>query len=98
MLIVVKAFKTLKLAKAIKLAKLHKSVRLVRRRLALAPSASMALGVVSLALAALTVGYMLTGHSPLKDDEQTIAMLAAGALAVFGAGRVHARRAAVKTT
>ena len=86
-LFVLKAFKTLKLAKALKLAKLHKSDRLVRRRLRLGPRASMALGLVSFALGALTVAYMLTGRSPLEDDGRTLALLAAGALTVFAAGR-----------
>ena len=85
-LFVVKAFKTLKLAKAVKLAKLHKSDRLVRRRLRPGPRASRALGLVSFGLGALTVGYMLTGRSPLDGDARTLALVAAGALIVLAAG------------
>ena len=55
LLILAKLFKTLKLAKAIKLAKLGKSVQLLRRKLALDGAASVALGVLALALAAVTV-------------------------------------------
>ena len=84
LLILVKAFKTLKLAKAIKLAKLHKSVRMVRRKLVLTGPASLALGLLALALGGLTAAYMLTGRSPLTGSEQTAALLAAGMLVTFG--------------
>ena len=90
LLIVAKAFKTLKLVKAIKLAKLAKSVRLLRRKLALTGFASVALGVVALALAAGTVVYMLTGGAPWKGDARTIALVVAGVLATFGVS--HLRR------
>jgi hypothetical protein len=90
LLIVAKLFKTLKLAKAIKLAKLGKSVRLLRRRLALSGAASVALGVLALALAALTVAYMLTGESPLEGGARTVALVVAGMLATFGVN--HLRR------
>ena len=53
LLIVVKAFKALKLSKAVKLAKLHKSVRLLRRKLTLTGAASIALGLLALALGGL---------------------------------------------
>lgn len=94
LLIVVKLFKTLKLAKAIKLAKLGKSVRLLRRKRALGGAASLALGVVALALAALMVGYMLTGDSPLEGGAQTVALIGAGMLATFGVNHLHRRRRA----
>lgn len=91
LLIVAKLFKTLKLAKAIKLAKLGKSVRLLRRKLALSGAASLALGVVALALAALMVGYMLTGDSPLEGGARTVALVVAGMLATFGVNHLHRR-------
>jgi len=94
LLIVVKAFKTLKLAKAIKLAKLGKSVRLLRRKLTLTGTASIALGVVALALAVATVIYMLTGASPWKGDLRTIAFVVAGVLATFGVNHLHREHAA----
>ena len=92
LLIVAKLFKTLKLAKAIKLAKLGKSVRLLRRRLALSGAASVALGVLALALAALTVVYMLTGESPLEGAARTVALVVAGMLATFGVNHLRRRR------
>jgi len=91
-LIVAKAFKTLKLAKAIKLAKLGKSVRLLRRKLALTGSASVALGLVALLLAAATVAYMLTGSSPWKGDARTIAFVVAGVLATYGVDHLRRER------
>ena len=93
LLIVVKAFKALKLSKAIKLAKLHKSVRLVRRKLALTNAASVALGVLALALGGLTAAYMVTGRSPLKGAEQYAALVAAGVLVTFGVNHLTARSA-----
>jgi len=93
LLIVAKAFKTLKLAKAIKLAKLGKSVRVVRRKLALSGSASLALGLVALLLAAATVVYMLTGESPWKGDARTIAFVVAGMLATYGVNHLRRRSA-----
>jgi hypothetical protein len=97
LLIVAKLFKTLKLAKAIKLAKLGKSVRLLRRRLALTGAASVALGVMALALAALTVAYMLTGKSPLEGGARTVTLVAAGMLATFGVNHLRRRRPAPAT-
>ncbi len=96
LLIVAKLFKTLKLAKAIKLAKLGKSVKLLRKKLALSDAASVALGVVALALAAVTVGYMLTGSSALEGAARTVVLVVAGMLATFGVNhlRLHRRAAA----
>jgi hypothetical protein len=91
LLIVAKLFKTLKLAKAIKLAKLGKSVRLLRRRLALTGAASVALGVLALALAALMVAYMLTGESPLEGAARTVTLVVAGMLATFGVNHLRRR-------
>lgn len=93
LLIVAKAFKTLKLAKAIKLAKLGKSVRLLRRKLALGDTASVALGVVALLLATGTVAFMLTGESPLKAEARTIAFVVAGVLATYGIDHLRRERA-----
>lgn len=92
LLIVVKAFKTLKLAKAIKLAKLGKSVKLLHGKVALSGVASLALGLLALALAALTIGYMLTGDSPLEGGAQTVALVVAGMLATFGVNHLSRRR------
>jgi hypothetical protein len=94
LLIVAKLFKTLKLAKAIKLAKLGKSVKLLRRELALRGVASVALGVLALALAAATVAYMTTGESPLEGSARTVALVVAGMLATFGVNHLRLRRAA----
>lgn len=91
LLILVKAFKTLKLAKAIKLAKLHKSARVVRRKLVLTGPASLALGLLALALGGLTAAYMLTGHSPLTGSKQTAALVAAGILVTFGVNHLVLR-------
>jgi hypothetical protein len=94
LLIVAKTFKALKLAKAIKLAKLGKSVRLLRRKLALGGAASLALGILALALAAATVAYMTTGEPPLEGDAQAVALVAAGMLATFGVNHLRRRSAA----
>jgi hypothetical protein len=94
LLVVAKAFKALKLAKVIKLAKLGKSVRLLRRKLALRGAASIALGVLALALAAVTVAYMLTGESALAGAERTVALVVAGMLATFGVNHLRRRAAA----
>lgn len=94
LLIVAKLFKTLKLAKAIKLAKLGKSVRVMRRRLVLSAVGSIALGVLALALAALTIGYMLTGETPLEGGARTVTLVVAGMLATFGVNHLRRRRAA----
>ena len=91
LLIVAKLFKTLKLAKAIKLAKLGKSVRLLHRKLALRGAASVALGLLALALAGLMVGYMLTGDSPLEGGARTVALIVAGMLATFGVNHLRRR-------
>ena len=93
LLILAKLFKTLKLAKAIKLAKLGKSVRLLRRKLKLDGAASIALGVLALALAAVTVVYMLTGSSALAGAERTVALVVAGMLATFGVNHLRRRAA-----
>lgn len=93
LLVVAKAFKTLKLAKAIKLAKLGKSVRVVRRKLHLTGSASVALGVVALLLAGATVIYILTGRSPWEREARTVACVVAGMLATYGVNHLRLRRA-----
>ena len=92
LLLLAKLFKTLKLAKAIKLAKLGKSVRLLRRKLTLDGAASVALGVVALALAAVTIAYMLTGSSALEGGERTVVLVVAGMLATFGVNHLRVRR------
>lgn len=94
LLIVAKAFKALKLAKAIKLAKLGKAVKLLRRRLAPRGAASIALGVLALALAGVTVAYMLTGESALEGAQRTVALVVAGTLATFGVNHLRRRAAA----
>ncbi len=91
LLILAKAFKALKLAKAIKLAKLGKSVRVLRRKLVLRGVASIALGVLALALAAATIAYMLLGESPLGGAGRTVALVVAGMLATFGIGHLGRR-------
>jgi hypothetical protein len=93
LLIVVKAFKAFKLAKAITLAKLGKSVKLLRRKLALRGAASVALGVLALGLAAVTIAYMLTGESALEGAERTVALVVAGMLATFGVNHLRRRAA-----
>jgi len=93
LIIVVKTFKALKLAKAVKLAKLHKSVRLLRRKLSMTGAASIALGLLALALGALTTGYMVTGRSPLKGAEQSAVLVAGGVLVTFGINHLKARSA-----
>jgi len=91
LLVIAKAFKTLKLAKAIKLAKLGKSVRLLRRKLTLGPTASLALSALALATAVLTALYVLTGSLPLNGGAQTVALVAAGMLATWGVSHLHRR-------
>jgi uncharacterized membrane protein YbhN (UPF0104 family) len=91
LLIVAKTFKTLKLAKAIKLAKLGKSVRVVRRKLALEGTASLALGAVALLLAGATVVYMLTGSAAWEREARTEACVVAGILATYGVNHLHRR-------
>ena len=93
LLILVKAFKALKLSKAVKLAKLHKSVRLLRRKLTLTGAASVALGLLALVLGGLTIGYMVTGRSPLKSAEQSAGLVAGGVLVTFGVNHLKARSA-----
>ena len=92
LLLLAKLFKTLKLAKAIKLAKLGKCVRLIRRKLALDGAASVALGVLALALAAVTIAYMLTGSSAFEGGERTVVFIVAGMLATFGVNHLRRRR------
>jgi hypothetical protein len=96
LLVVAKAVKALKLAKAIKLAKLGKSVRLLHRRLALRGAASIALGVLALALATATTAYMLTGESALAGAERTVALGVAGMLATFGVNHLRRRATAAR--
>jgi CsoR family transcriptional regulator, copper-sensing transcriptional repressor len=91
LLIVVKAFKTLKVAKAVKLAKLSKSVRLLHRRLTPSGLLSVALGILALALGALTAASMLTDDPPLSGSGRTVALVAAGMLATFGVNHLHRR-------
>jgi hypothetical protein len=93
LLVVAKLFKTLKLVKVVKLAKLGKSVRLVRRKIALGGPASLALGVLALAIAALTVVSMLTGEAPLQGGGRTVALVVAGMLATFGVNHLRVRAA-----
>lgn len=93
LLVVAKLFKTLKLAKAVKLAKLGKSVRLVRRKRALSGAASVGLGVLALAIAALTVVSMLTDDPPLEGGGRTVAFVVAGMLATFGVNHLRTRAA-----
>lgn len=93
LLILAKLFKTLKLAKAIKLAKLGKSVKLLREKLAMTDAASIALGVLALVLAAVTVGYMLTGSSAFEGSQRTIVFVVAGMLATFGVNHLRRRAA-----
>ena len=92
LLIVAKAFKTLKLTKAIKLAKIGKSVRILRRKLDLGGTASTALGVLALLLAAATVVYMLTGKSPWGGALRTLVFVVAGMLATFGVNHLWQKR------
>ena len=92
LLILAKAFKTLKLAKAIKLAKLGKSVRLLRRKLRLGETASVALGILALVLAAATVVYMLTGKAPWHGDMRTIALVVTGMLATYAMNHLWRER------
>jgi hypothetical protein len=91
LLVVVNVFKALKLSKAVKLAKLHKSVRLLRRKLTLTGTASITLGVLALALGGLTIGYMVTGRSPLKGAELSAVLVAGGVLVTFGVNHLKAR-------
>lgn len=91
LLVLAKLFKTLKLAKVVKLAKLDKSMRLVRRRLTLDGAASVALGVLALAIAALTVVSMLTGTAPLEGGGRTLALVVTGMLATFGVNHLRVR-------
>jgi hypothetical protein len=93
LLIVAKLFKTLKLAKAVKLAKLGKGVRVVRRKRALQGAASVALGVLALAIAVLTVVSMLTDDPPLEGGGRTVALVVAGMLATFGVNHLRVRAA-----
>lgn len=91
LLVLAKLFKTLKLAKAVKLAKLGKSLRLVRRKLTLDGAASVALGVLALAIAALTVVSMLTDTAPVEGTGRTVALVVAGMLATFGVNHLRLR-------
>jgi CsoR family transcriptional regulator, copper-sensing transcriptional repressor len=84
-LIVAKAFKT------IKVVKLAKGWRLLRRRFALGGTTGFALGVASLAIAAIGVVSVATDHSLLHGDEHVAALLALGALAVFGLNHLRDR-------
>ncbi len=63
----------------------------MRRKLALTGAASIALGLVALALGGLTAAYMVTGRSPLKGAEQSAVLVAAGVLVTFGVNHLTAR-------
>jgi hypothetical protein len=93
LLILAKLFKAMKLAKVVKLAKLGKSIRLVRRKLTLDGATSVALGVIALAIAALTVVSMLTDSAPLEGGGRTVAFVVAGMLATFGVNHLRVRAA-----
>jgi len=93
LLVVAKLFKTLKLAKAVKLAKLAKSTRLVRRKVVLHGAASVALGVLALAIAVLTVVSMVTEDPPLDGHGRTVALVVAGMLATFGVNHLRLKAA-----
>lgn len=97
LLFIVKAFKALKLSKAVKLAKLHKSVRLLRRKLILTDAASIAVGLLALALGGLTTAYMVTGRSALKGAEQSAVLVAGGILVTFGLNHLRTRSARSET-
>jgi hypothetical protein len=86
-LVVAKAFKT------IKIVKLGKGWRLLRKRFAITGTTGLVLGVVSLAIAAIGVVYVATDHSLLHGAEHVAALLALGALGVFGADHLRRRRA-----
>ena len=66
-------------------------MRLLRRKLALDGAASIALGILALALATVTVVYILTGSSAFEDAERTVALVVAGMLATFGVNHLHRR-------
>jgi hypothetical protein len=85
-LVVAKAFKT------IKVIKLAKGWRLLRRRFALRGTIGFALGVASLAIAGVGALWVATDHSLLHGDEHVAALLALGALAVFGLNHLRDRR------
>ena len=68
-------------------------MRLLRRKLALDGAASVALGVLALALAAVTVGYMLTGASAFEGGARTVVLVVAGMLATFGVNHLRLRAA-----
>jgi len=55
-------------------------------------AAELALAVVALVLAVVTVVYMLTGKSPLHGSERMIALVVAGVLATFGVNHMRLRR------
>ncbi len=48
----------------------------------------------ALALAAVTVGYMLTGSSAFAGAERTVVLVVAGMLATFGVNHLRRRAAA----
>ena len=54
------------------------------------------LGVLALALATVTVAYMLTGESALAGTERTVALVVAGMLATFGVNHLRRRAAAAR--
>ena len=64
---------------------------MVRRKLVLTGTASLALGLLALALGGLTAAYMLTGHSALTVSEQAAALVAAGTLVTFGVNHLYLR-------
>jgi hypothetical protein len=52
--------------------------------------------VLALALAVVTVAYMLTGESALAGAERTVALVVAGMLATFGVNHLRRRVAAAR--
>ena len=51
--------------------------------------------MLALALAAVTVGYMLTGSSALEGGARTVVLVVAGMLATFGVNHLRMRAARV---
>ena len=86
-LVVAKAFKT------IKVVKLAKGWRLLRKRFAITGTTGVVLGVISLAIMAIGVIWVASDHSLLHGSEHVAALLAVGALGVFGVDHLRRRRA-----
>ena len=85
-LLVAKAFKT------IKVVKLAKGWRLLHRRFAITGTTGVVLGAVSLAIAAIGILYVATDHSLLHGAAHVAARIAVGALGVFGVNHLRGRR------